>query len=413
MGGLPVKDLFAMMCLLLATVLKVRRLRFHSKASFIFLIFYLWLLTTTLIQASHGELKFIVRQFAIWGLLIPMGITCIDTQYKFLKILDTLIKVSFIVSIFSIYEEVTGFNIFGLLNTEGTILNYNANRFGLIRILSFTSHTISYCVYCMFIICLILYRISTLKKNNSYFKFLIACYFFNIACAFFTMSRSSIVCLILSQILILWFAGYRQFIKKTVQFTLIAFICIGISWLIFPKVREALTLIYYVVVVIFDDRYSSYLISAGLTQNTGGVGDRFKLYSWVYSDLKGNLMLGMGKNVEFSHSFLKNGYSVYKESIEVQYLRTLWRYGMIGMITEIAMYLSLMVETLKRQWRTPHTWEGQYSFVKCFGALVISYLLVFFAVMQNEDVQIFQLLVMLFVAYICNGNKFNNSCETL
>ena len=106
--------------------------------------------------------------------------------------------------------------------------------------------------------------------------------------------------------------------------------------------------------------------------------------------------------IDFHHAFRRNGYLIIKESIEVEWLRTLWRYGLVGMFTEVYYYIVLLFLTTKKNFKKPKSWEEKLSFVQCFLAILISYIFLLFAVMQNEEGQLMYIVSALFLSYIAN-----------
>lgn len=248
----------------------------------------------------------------------------------------------------------------------------------------------------MIVFALIIYRVMIEKK-----RFLYIAGALMLVNEFFTLSRISIIGLAIEVVLILWFSGFQRFIKKLFESIIIVGILVAILCLISEKVRSALAIARYVVLALFDDSYVSILSGFGFTDNAGGIGHRFDLYKWVYEETKGNLLTGNGAYNLFEHSFINSaGYSQTKSSIEVQWLRTFYRYGIIGVASEIYMYLMLIVHSINKYLKKAAAWEGQVSFPRVFSALLIAYVIVMFGVMQNQDIQVFSVVVMSLLAYV-------------
>ena len=53
--------------------------------------------------------------------------------------------------------------------------------------------------------------------------------------------------------------------------------------------------------------------------------------------------------------------------------------------------------------KKPAEWEGVISFSRAIAALLIGYVVVLFGVMQNQESQVFSVLIMLLLAYSYNG----------
>ena len=118
--------------------------------------------------------------------------------------------------------------------------------------------------------------------------------------------------------------------------------------------------------------------------------------------MSGYWLYGHGLYADFSYSFTQsNGVYTWtqtKDSIEVQYLNTLYQFGLWGMITEILSFISLLIFTLKKI-RARKTWEKHISFNKIAFATFACYFMELFAVNQSSDKFIFYLFVMLTIIY--------------
>lgn len=139
------------------------------------LSFYIlaWFFCCSMIELIHDyqittPIFLLVRMVAIFFLLPNK----INTRERFLSCIDAVICISAVVSVLGIVEEITNLNVFELLNTSGFTVYNQQIRFGIRRIVSFASQTISYCVYQIFIGALIFYRITLLtdSKKKKWFQ---------------------------------------------------------------------------------------------------------------------------------------------------------------------------------------------------------------------------------------------------
>jgi len=330
----------------------------------------------------------------LWLGIVIFASKIINTKERFDKILDLLIFTATIVGVFGFVEEITHFNVFSMLNTVGSTLNYNPTRFGILRIISFTSHAISYCTYCMLILGILFYRISTSDtkhKRTLYVSGIIIG-----ANAILTLSRISLLGILIEFVLFMYFSGKRQFLLKVAKYLVIVFAVIGLGCLVSVKFRHGVQMASYVVLALFDDSYISLLRANGFTDNAGGIGNRLDLYNWVFYELKGNFLLGRGASSSFNHAFINHdGYRQVKESIEVEWLRTLYRYGVIGLVGQIV----LMLGIARKSYLDKLIDKDTISYGKMIFSIFVAYIIVFFGVMQNQDIQVFSIIVMLFLAY--------------
>lgn len=411
-GSVVIRDILAIVCLFFVFLLKnEKKIVISNREKNIIFVIVLWACITAIIQLYHGEQYRAFKSVFLWCLMVPTVIQIINSKKRFILVIDVIIGCSTIIGLFGILEEVTHFNVFNLINTAHIELNYNSLRFGLLRIISFTSHAITYCNYCMFILALIFYRLS-LKETKNKARYKIA-YMIIAINAIFTLSRLSIMCLIFCQLLLLWLSGRRFAFKKILRIIGILTILVVLGCIVSAQFRYTMSIAVYTVLAIFNDNYVYVLRNVGLTDNTQAIGNRLDLYQWVYEKVAPNYLLGKGYENAFRYSFRNSdGYKIIKESIEVEYLQTFYYYGLLGMISEIYFYLTCLTQSVKRMFKVPARWEGNISFARAFFAIVCSYVLTFFGVMQNEDAQLFLMLIILFISYIRSGgfedDKYSN-----
>ncbi len=323
----------------------------------------------------------------------------VDSRENFLIIIKVLLIGYFILSIFGIIEEVTRFNIFSLFISED--LNYNPLRFGILRILSFSSQTIVYGTYLMFGLGLTAYYRQFLKQRNEKLLCNIT-YILIWINLLLTLSRSIIICAIISQLLILFFSGFSQFLKKIFKMILIGSILLAVLSAFIPQVASLLKNIFYMILAVFDSNYSGLIASRFGTDNLNAVGNRVDLYGWVWEKIKYNKLLGCGMNGKFEWTYsVSNGIWTWlqkKSSIEVQYLDILFHYGLVGLITEAFVYIFILIKSLLRI-RSKQLYEEKIGFNAICFSLFACYFICFFSVNQSSDAFIFYIIVILFLIY--------------
>lgn len=108
----------------------------------LFMIYLLACLCQTLSMVINGSMEAL---HYVLKIVLPFYYltVLIQTKEDFYYVIENVVNASGVLCIFGIIEEVTHFNIFSLLNTSGSTLNYNALRFGLLRIISFTGQAIT------------------------------------------------------------------------------------------------------------------------------------------------------------------------------------------------------------------------------------------------------------------------------
>lgn len=370
----------------------------------VLILFILWELSraiTFILYNDYTEiLWFTLRTAAVF---FAFSIA-IKQKKEFLNVIKSILIASFIISIFGIIEELTHFNIFSLLKPENYTLNYNPPRFGLLRILSFTEHTIVYSVYIMFCLSLCIYYMQFVSlKKKIFYRILYILLWINII---FSLSRSAMICTILSQVLILYFQGKKQFIFNILKI-IFKLMVVGIIFLILvPQIREMIRNVYYMILAVFNDNYTSVIESTFGGDNLHAQGDRINLYNWVFSQMNGGWTWGHGKDAIFKYSYYmtdgKWTWTVVKENIEVQYLDVLYRYGAFGLITEVLIYIRILVLTLKK-YTAP--WDKRLSFSKTIFSVLFFYYIQLFAVNQTSERSLFHLIIFLVIVYNSQSKK--------
>jgi len=367
----------------------------------IYVILALWILvrcSELLIDGLITESLYFFLRTAIlfWSLQ-----TLIDTKVRFLKAINVVLYGCFVVCILGIIEEITRFNIFSLLNPE-YVLNYNPLRFGILRILGFAEHTIVYGVYLMFCMSLCFYKFQFIKKDLYKRFFLIILYILMWINLILTLSRSIIICTFISQLLMLYFSGVKKFFKVILK-SLIFLIPLLIFVLVtIPSIRIAINYGLLMILAVFNDKYSTAIASAFGNDNLNALGNRFDLYHWVAEKMGNSWLFGYGIHSNFSYSYTKsNGIYTWtqtKDSIEVQYLSTLYHYGLLGMITEIFSFVGLLTESFRKK-MARRVWERNISFNSIALSAFLFYFIELFAVNQTSEKNIFYIFIILFLIY--------------
>lgn len=352
-----------------------------------------------------GNIKTLLFYFVTTVVLLSAMLEVINSQSKFIGLINALVYTCGFVSFWGFIEEVTHFNIFSLLNTGNDALNYNALRFGLLRIISFSSHAIAYCLYLTMMLCLILYSMQFCRtKRELKIKQLI--YIMAVLNAILTLSRSSLILMIISQIFLFYVtSGSRKFIIKAIKVIVIGGLAVAILSMISNKVLNSVKMFLYMLLAVFNDSYSSKISSVFGGDNLSGVGNRLDLYNWVWQELQGHILLGKGFGAEFSHQYtFKVGpyYAVdVKKSIEVQYLSTLYYFGIVGLVSQVIAYCGTIMLCLKNK-LSKANWESKLSFSFVAAVALITCYLEYFAVSQGTDREIFVLLIDLLIVYKVN-----------
>lgn len=313
-------------------------------------------------------------------------------------------------SITGLLEEITRVNIFHIISGLPENSFYKEIRLGIYRIETSFSHPIVYCAYLCFIAGILIYLIEheeSLKKKRL-FKVIYVLVLVN---AILTMSRSTLLILILEQIILGYYTGFIRFSKK---------IIVGIAILIiFVVVSSALNLsfvvklrdVWYMILAVFDDSYSS-LFSASFGMNQSGIGNRLDLFNWVAESVKGHELFGMGTTSEFTYSVhavestWSYAYTWTKTSIENEYLYNYYIHGVVGLIAFVSNIISTIIYSArtnsKRKNKDYNKKKQRLSFPKLMTILLLGYAITLFSVRASDNVRLFNLLICMLFAYRYN-----------
>lgn len=407
--GIAGISVFKMMCLGIVMLScffgGISKIYFGTYKNVVF-AFIIWLLVMLLVCLLHGEMIEFAYELLCYYLVGLVAIKCLNSRDRFIWAIDLIIVVSTITALFGIVESFTDFNAFHLLNTMGVSISLQPLRFGFRRIIAFTYQTISYCSFCMFALALIFYRCTICNEKKAKIKYYIA-YILVMMASILTLSRSLILCILLSQTLLLYACGYKEFVKR-LFFVIIAIIVIGcIVSIIFPEVASLLQNLFYMLLALFDENYASLL---GNVDGTG-IGDRADLFEWVWFSVKDHMWLGMGESAGFAYAYQTSSglytYTRIKTSIENQYLNLLFHYGILGLVSMVWVYIQLFLQAVKKNMRRPAEWEGKISFPKMIAITFFAYFISFWGVHQIDEKRIFFCFIFLLLSY-CMYEKYSN-----
>lgn len=373
----------------------------HINNCFLFYIFVFSCLCRSVSMWVNGSLEAL---YYILKILIPfvlfMGV--INTKDKFLTIIKMLVYVSGILCIFGIWEELTHFNIFSLFNNSGAILNYNDLRFGLMRIISFTGQAITYGIYITFNMCLCFYLLYVYRKLNRNRTILYIIYILQWINVLLTISRSSILCCIISQLILLFFCGKEKALK-TIGLILIALVSlVGIGFFFIPELKIVISNFWYMLLAVFDSKYSAHIVNSFGKDNLNATGHRISLYKWVFESMHDKWIFGNGYAADLNHQIrgVTDGWqwTATKNSIEVEVLSLLFRYGIIGMLPQVLLYLNILFVSISKR-NKELDWESKLTFNKVVIAIMITYLFYFLANCMGSEEIFFYVILSLVIIY--------------
>lgn len=369
-------------------------------------VLLLWLGINTIVYLVHAYFWGAVWNFLIIAAGIIVGNTIKDRRV-FTGIILQVIYVTGIVCIFGIVESLSGFNIWKYFNNSGAVININPPRFGLTRIVSFAYQTISYGTYLVMASCLAMYLLyikeTISKKQKNYVKI---CYVLIVINLLLTISRSVILIFIVSQVMLLYGLGAKKLLKKLLNIFILGVAALVVFSLIAPKVFEAVQNVYYMMMAIFDSDYTSLIASSFGKDNLNAVGTRLDIYKWTYEKVAGRVWFGVGFHTPFSYMYDSGNAwhtMIEKTAIEVEYLLTFYESGYIGLISEVIVFFTVLLESYKGRKKTTN-WEGKLGFNYLMFVIISCMIVQYFMVNQSSEQNLFFLIIGLFLAYNNNRN---------
>ena len=136
--------------------------------------------------------------FAMMMVVIPLLIVgFVNTNRRFEMAINLLIDGGFILSLLGIVESVTKINLFQLFSNANGLTFFHEVRYGFLRIMGTFGQPISYGLYQVFIISLIIYRLKNYTQYSQKHTFLKVAYLLSIINILLTVSRIPIIACIL------------------------------------------------------------------------------------------------------------------------------------------------------------------------------------------------------------------------
>lgn len=385
---------------LIITFLMFRRsipiFRFKRKG-YVFLVLT-WIIAFFIAYTNGGGI-FEAFYDLMRNIFVPLILfNVINSKEKFDKAIDILIYGSEFVCIFGIIESLFHFNIFELLNNTGSALNYNAPRFGLVRIISGHDMTNSYAIYLSIMLSLVLYKLVNEKKGRLKFDYLII-----VVNILLTFSRSMILATFVLQMVILFCCGFIKFVRRVFIGLVIVLLSLLFISVLFPELASKLNDIYTIFLAIFDSNYASTAASLLGDRTENAIGNRFDLYRWVFESMGNNWLLGNGIFAEFKYQLnLTDGqfyWTTYKSSIEVQLLYLLYHGGLVLAISEYLLYIGTLIRIRCERFSKCY-WETEISFSLIIFLSLIMYFAILFSVHKSSEWRLITIIIPLYFSYL-------------
>lgn len=387
--------------IIICSFIMLRRKLFLQLNLTSFCLFF-WVIVNVMLYFIHG---YFIGAF--WTILLAIAVIVfsvnIKNGYVFQKIILGICYATGFVCILGIIESITGINVWSFLNNSGETIMYNDLRFGMTRIVSFTYQTITYCTYLVLASALVFYAISFSGnygkpvKRNLKIIYVLVC--INVA---LTLSRSAILVFIIQQLFLLYKMGFVKLIKRLLQLSCTIILILFLVSLVNPYFFIRIRNLFYMLLAVFDNSYTKVIAEDFGNDNLEAVGTRLLIYKWVYEKVRDNLFMGVGYNTPFLYTFTaKSGvydYIATKKTIEVEYLFTLYRSGILGLVAEIVALVSIPIMGIKKRFFCAD-WENKLSFNYVISVSFVCLSIQYFFVNQSSEQNLLYLMVALFLSY--------------
>lgn len=214
-----------------------------------------------------------------------------------------------------------------------------------------------------------------------------------------TLTRMAILCVLAYHVLILLKFGLLKYIAAHLMQILAAIAVIAALIYFIPAVFNAIALIFNMFLALFSDDAAA-SIAGSFGGNENGVGHRLLLYSWVWDTVKDHAIFGVGPNVLFTYNYVTSeGTHMVKESIENQYLMTLYRFGVFGLSLYVIMIGSILKKAVGLR-TLLHDHEYRVSPTFRITATAIIYMASGFSFAFADDFRMFFLLLGMLYTYV-------------
>lgn len=379
-------------------------LHFKVRTIYLFLkSYWIYMLVYSILAFMHvGVVKSLA--YLISFLLVSfMLVNIINTSEIFENTIDLIIIAGVVNGIVGVVEAVTKNNLFQSSASHDIEFFYEV-RLGILRVMTTFGQPISYCIFQGIVGAIILYRLShdISDKKKKWLRIAYSIIFISMV---ISVSRAAIIAFLAVHIAILMKFSFKRFAKAVMILLPIVFTVMIILVVIESKVIATLYNISIMFLsMAFPNMSANYTVEFG--KNANLIGNRLSLYAWVIGGTKGNEILGKGTDATFTHRL--DAYST-KNSIEVHYLYIYFKHGLMGLITLVMSYISIISVSFKNRKNPRLEIESLFSFNYLIFIVMFVYLLLLFSTQETDITRIFVVLISLLISY--NIYEFKETSE--
>ena len=366
-------------------------------------------LLSLLIHFYQGSVVSAISFFAFFVCAPAIIKKSVLTRKNFEDLISFIIFVFMIYAVLGIIEAFTHFNIFDII-FQRSFEEFGANEYrsGIYRGHGFLTVSINNAMLMNMVWAIAAYKLCNAKSNKTFWFISWLIIGLDVV---LIMSRMVIAIAVISQLLIFRKNGIKWFSKR-----LLIIICAFLICLYFIG-EEQFDALWKTVAGLFTpiiDEIFGTSFSASVNSTFQGSGQRFELWSWVYNDVKNNLLFGNGYTEKFFHMYNNvsssgYAYSVVKSSIEVHWLFVLFQKGLFGLSGFIVYQIGCVKKVFKRNVKI---YEQRVTFHYVAKVITIVYFISLFTCSGFEDLNFFYIVMALHSAYLAvcgNGTLRKNN----
>lgn len=341
-------------------------------------------------------------------LLLIFVVRRIKSKEVFDKCIDIIINTSLVIGLFGIFEFLTGFNVFSLIETYTNDLLLGTDtyiRLGQVRIASSFGHPITYSLYLGMALIICLYRL--LKGRNIVSIVTTFVLLINFLLA---LSRGPMLVLIFSFILFIIMVE-KRLRKRIIIAVVCSIVILGLFTLTTDnQLTHVLKKVPYTLLSLVDERYGTYIQDFG--RNEKPYSYRLGLYKMLSVYVKNKPVFGYGYRALSSKSIVfygtsESGKPVEYYSIDNNYLCELIASGFAGLSLFLFVNLSFMIVAFKNYFNGHARTNDNFNLYVI--VIIIFYLLSLITVAAMEEKRIFWVILSLLCAYNNVVRKGDNS----
>lgn len=385
LNGIYARQYFQVI-IFVALIFLAGRIKIPKARVFLFWLYYF----VAIIEGAVIHADIMPTIWFITTSIIPIIILYygVCTPKSFDALMNFLIFLFFVCSISGIIETFTGINFFDIIkNVERYYSESLYIRFGLHRATAMMTGYTSYGVFLVFASAIIFFQM----ERHKFKKIYLMVYILVLVNELCTMTRSTILLCFAVNFMLFNRAGLIKKIKFWSKlFAAVAVVGLASTILVGDLLSAWLYNIYSMYLAWFDIETAA-RIASEFGANANGIGQRIELYGWVIEQVGNSYFFGKGPGTNFT--YMVNMWFT-KTSLENQYLNIYFHYGIVGLLSYIASYLSLLAYLHKKD-----KFYKEINFNSVLFWCLIMNGVGGFAYSQVDDVHIYSLMIGLAFAY--------------